>query len=83
VHLKSGLIREVTSIEGTINSYFTISVHLKSGLIREVTSIEGTINSYFTISVHLKSGLIRDVALGGIDLIKVVLLYYIYFLNIW
>ena len=82
MHLKSGLIREVTSIEGTINSYFTISVHLKSGL-REVTSIEGTLNSYFTISVHLKSGLIRDIALGGIDLIKVVLLYYIYFLNIW
>ena len=73
----------MTFIEGTFDLHFTILVYLKSGLIREVTSIEGTINSYFTISVHLKSGLIKEVALGGIDLIKVVLLYYIYFLNIW
>ena len=38
--LKSGMIREVVSLEGD-NLAFTRSVHLTSGLIREVASLEG------------------------------------------
>jgi hypothetical protein len=57
VHLISGLIREVTFLEGDILYYFTISVHLISGLIRWVTSLEGDILYYFTISVPLISDL--------------------------
>jgi hypothetical protein len=38
VYQKSGLIREVVSVEG--DKLFTISVYQKSGLIREVVSVE-------------------------------------------